>query len=170
MNDTTKQQIKKKQTDQTDELQKQIEEWKGKYLRVLADYQNLEKRAAEEKTELWNYAAEGVFTKLLPVLDTFARAQAHLQDAGLSLALKELGSTLESLGVARLDVDTKQFDPESMECIEVVEGPDGIVTEEVSPGYALHGKVIRVARVKVGKQNKFEARSTNFETNPNDQN
>ena len=147
-------------------LKQQIEELKNKYLRVLADYQNLEKRAAEEKTELWKFAAEAGLVKLLPVVDTFERAQAHLQDPGLSLALKELIAVLVSLGVVKLEVGDKPFDPESMECIEVAEGPDGIVTEEVSPGYTLHGKVIRVARVKVGKKNEStNGKSANSQMN-----
>lgn len=158
MNDEIKNQVKKKQNDQTDELQKQIEEWKGKYLRALADYQNLEKRVAQEKAEVRQFAAEAVLTSLLPVVDTIERAQAHLNDAGLSLVLKELAAFFSSLGVSKLEVVGKPFDPELMECIEVIDGEDTIVIEESLPGYALHGKVIRVARVKVGK--KSEARST----------
>lgn len=152
MNDEIKNQMKKKQNDQTDELQKQIEEWKGKYLRALADYQNLEKRSREEKAEIRGFAAETVLIKLLPVVDTFERAQVHLHDAGLSLALKDLGVFFESQGVVKLEVVGKPFDPSCMECIEVVDGEDNIVVKELTCGYALHGKVIRVARVKVGKR------------------
>lgn len=151
MNDTIDDTMKKKQHDQIEELQKQIEEWKAKYLRALADYQNLEKRVVQEKSEIRVYAAEAVITKLLPVADTFERAQAHLKDAGFSLALKELGAFLTSQGVSKLEVVGKSFNPHEMECIEVVEGEEDIVIEELLPGYALHGKVIRVARVKVGK-------------------
>lgn len=152
MNDTIKHQIKKKQNDQIEELQKQIEEWKNKYLRALADYQNLEKRVAAEKSELRAYAAESVIVKLLSIADTFERAQVHLQDPGLSLALKDLAAFFASQGVTKLETKGKPFDPEIMECIEVVDGEDTIVVEEARSGYALHGKVIRVARVKVGKQ------------------
>ncbi len=74
------------------------------------------------------------------------------QDTGLSLALRELAAFFASQGVTKLEVVGKPFDPEMMECIEVVEGDDTIVVEESLPGYALHGKVIRVAQVKVGKK------------------
>lgn len=151
MNDIIKHQMKKKQNDQTDKLQKQIEEWKSKYLRALADYQNLEKRVVQEKTEVRVYAAEAVLTKLLPIVDTFERAQTHLSDTGLSLAFKELGAFFASQGVSKLEVVGKPFDPSCMECIEVVEGVDTIVVEETLPGYTLHGKMIRVAQVKVGR-------------------
>lgn len=127
-------------------------DWKNKYLRALADYQNLEKRVAQEKSQIHVYAAQSVMVKLLPVADTFERAQAHLNDPGLSLALKELEAFMASVGIKKLEVVGKPFDPNLMECIEVVEGEDNLVIEETLPGYTLHGKVIRVAQVKVGKK------------------
>lgn len=143
----------KKKTDELSEaFRKEGEEWKAKYLRALADYQNLEKRAVQEKLEVRAYASELVLTKLLPVVDTFKRAEAHLGDTGLSLALKELEAFLTSQGVSKFEVVGKPFDPKFMECIEVVEGGDSLVIEETRSGYVLHGKVIRVAQVKVGKK------------------
>lgn len=144
--------MKKKTDEQTEMLQKQIEEWKGKYLRALADYQNLEKRTQEEAGNVRKFAAEMVVTKLLAVADTLEKTQEHLSDTGLALALKEFAAVFSSLGVVKLEVVGKQFDPKFMECIEVVEGDDTIVVEESASGYTLHGKVIRVARVKVGKK------------------
>lgn len=127
-------------------------DWKNKYLRALADYQNLEKRVAQEKSDIRAYAAQSVLTKLLPIVDGFELARRHLQDPGLSLALKELEAFFASVGVKKVEVVGKPFDPNVMECIEVVEGEDNIVREETLPGYTLHGKVIRVAQVKVGKK------------------
>lgn len=144
--------MKKKTDEQPIALEQETVEWKEKYLRVLADYQNLEKRASLEKLEVRAYAAEIVLTKLLPVVDTFERAEAHLSDTGLSLALKELRAFLTSQGVVKFEVVGKPFDPKLMECIEVVLGEENSVVEETRSGYALHGKVIRVATVKVGKK------------------
>ncbi len=152
MNDIIKNQIKKKQNDQIEALQKQLEEWKSKYLRALADYQNLEKRTQEETSNVRRFAAEMVLTKLLSVADTLEKAQAHLSDTGLSLALKELVAVFSSLGVIKLEVVGKPFDPKFMECIEVGDGENNMVVEELTPGYTLYGKLIRVARVKVGKK------------------
>lgn len=154
--------MKKKTDEQSEVLEKQIEEWKGKYLRVLADYQNLEKRTQEEASNVRRFAAEMVLTKLLVVGDTLEKAQEHLGDTGLSLALKELAAVYRSQGVIKLEVVGKQFDPKFMECIEVGEGENNIVVEELLSGYTLHGKVIRVARVKVGrKQESTNDKSTN---------
>jgi len=129
-----------------------IDEWKNKYLRALADYQNLEKRKGEEIGQVRRFAGEALIVKLLPIVDTFERAQAHVNDPGLGLALKELETFLEEAGVKKMEVVGKPFSPHEMECIEVVDGQDTIVVEELLPGYLLHGKVIRVAHVKVGKR------------------
>ena len=74
----------------------------------------------------------------------------HLNDTGLDLAYKELVSVLVEQGVERIEVLGRQFDPTHMDCIEVVEGKENQVMEEVAPGYRFRGKVLRVARVKVG--------------------
>lgn len=130
----------------------QAEEWKGKYLRALADYQNLEKRMQAEKTEVRRFAAEVILMRFLPVLDTLTKAAEHIKDAGLELALKELYTALSEQGVEKIAVVGKQFNPHQMECIEVIAGQDNIVIEELLPGYRLHDKILRIAQVKVGKQ------------------
>jgi molecular chaperone GrpE len=128
-----------------------VEEWKAKYVRVLADYQNLEKRTAERVTEVRQYAAESVLSRLLPVVDTFGMVTNHIKDPGLALAYKELLSVLTEQGVEKIEVLGREFDPMEMDCIEVVPGKDNEVVEEVQAGYRFRGKVLRVARVKVGK-------------------
>lgn len=138
--------------DQTDELKKQIEEWKGKYLRALADYQNLDRRSREDTNEVRKFAGEIILARLLPVVDTIRKAKDHLKDPGLDLAFKELTAVLEEQGAEPMTVVGKVFNPHEMECIEVVDGKDNMVIEEVLPGYFFRGKVLRVAQVKVGKK------------------
>jgi molecular chaperone GrpE len=144
--------MKKKTDTHDDDCQKQIEEWKNKYLRALADYQNLERRTTEEKQQIRQYASEAVLQRLLPVVDTFKRAGVHIKDAGFDLALKELDAVLDERGVTRIETLGKPFNPHEMECVEVAEGDDGIVIEETLPGYRLKDRVLRVAQVKVGKK------------------
>lgn len=154
--------MKKKTDDQKDEIQRQIDECKSKYLRALADYQNLEKRTSEDKQEIRKYAAERLIIKLLPVLDTLLKAQSHLGDKGLDLVIKEFQTILTEQGVVRIEVFGKEFNPYEMECVEAVEGNDNMVVEEVLPGYTIHGKVLRVAQVKVGRDGtSTNAQSTN---------
>lgn len=133
------------------ELKGIAEQWKDRYLRALADYQNLEKRKYEEENKVRHILAEEILEDLLPVLDTFERAYRHLQDEGLRLGLKEFYEYLEKQGVKKNKTLEKEFDPNIMECVEVVEGKHNIVVEEVLPGYMLGERVLRVAHVKVGK-------------------
>lgn len=157
--------MKQKPDVQLEALQKQVDEWKGKYLRALADYHNLEKRSQEEKSGVHAFAAEMVLVKLLPIVDTLERAQEHLKDVGLGLAIKELELYLSAHSVKKLFVVGTSFDPGSMECIEVVDGQDNTVIAELRSGYTLHGKVIRVAQVKVGKKNTTNTTNTTNPTN-----
>lgn len=144
-----------KKTDDIDieKFKNEIEEWKGKYLRALADYQNLEKRFSEQRQEIVKYASERVICDLLAVLDTFEKAQEHLKDAGLTLGVKNFQTVLEGNGLTKIDVLGKKFDPLQMECIEVVgDSKEDDVIKELRAGYKLADKVIRVAQVKVGKK------------------
>ena len=158
--------MKKTQNDNEEEKQQTVPEpevqgeektevdvWKEKYFRALADYQNLQKRTEEEYHQVRMFAGLVVVEKMLPVVDLLGKAQEHLNDKGLELALKELYSFFHSIGVEKIEIVGKVFDPHTMDCSEVVEhSKDNEVVEEVRAGYIMHGKVIRVARVKVGKK------------------
>jgi molecular chaperone GrpE len=135
-----------------EETKKQVDDLKNKYLRALADYQNLERRTQEDRDQTRIRASEFIIQRLLPVVDTFKRASEHIKDVGLDLAFKELAAVLDEQGVTRLDVVGKPFNPHEMECVEVVAGEDGIVQEEALPGYRIRDRVLRVAQVKVGKK------------------
>lgn len=135
------------------------EEWKNKYLRALADYQNLERRHREEKHEVHKFANEILLVRFLSAIDTLTRAKDHIKDSGLDLAYKEFIAILAEQGVEKIETVGQPFNPHEMECIEVVDlpaqagGDVTIVVEEVLPGYRFNGKILRVAKVKVGKRN-----------------
>ena len=145
--------MKKQDTDikHTEALKKEVDEWKTKYVRALADYQNLEKRSEDRVSVAHKYAAEMVLLRLLPVVDTFKKVQEHVHDAGFDLAYKELLTVLEEQGVEHIEVTGTPFDPHTMECIEVVDGDENKVIEETVSGFMFRGKILRVAQVKVGK-------------------
>jgi len=149
----TGQHVQKNESPMEDAQKTEGDVWKEKYFRALADYQNLQKQTQEEHYQVRMFAGLVVIEKLLPVVDLLEKAQEHLNDQGLELALKELYSFFHSIGVEKIEVVGKLFDPHIMECSEVVEHiKDNEVIEEVRAGYTMHGKVIRVARVKVGKK------------------
>jgi len=143
-----------------EDLKKQLSEAQENWKRALADYQNLEKRTRDEHYQVRMFAGLAVIEKLLPVVDLLEKAADHLRDQGLELALKELYSFFHSVGVEKIDVLGKPFDPYNMDCIEIVpEGDENTVVSVVSDGYRMHGKIIRPAKVKVGK--KVEEESIN---------
>lgn len=133
-----------------------VDEWKNKYLRALADYQNLVKRTDVEKQEIQMYATEQFLKKLLPIVDTLELAQHHVQNEGLALALKELHAVLNGYGVKKIEMQGASFDPHSMECIEVVEGEKDRIVSVSQPGYQMHNKLLRAAKVQVGGNKKEE--------------
>lgn len=130
---------------------KQLEELTKKWQRALADYQNLEKRAGLEKEEFAKFANAQLILKILPGLDSLEKAGKHLKDEGLKLALKQLTDELASSGLEKMETLGQDFDPETMECLEVTEGEEGKVLDEIRPGYKLNNRVLRVAQIRVGK-------------------
>lgn len=138
------------QNSQIPVAQKEAEEWKNKYLRALADYQNLVKRTEEDMRDMRLYATEQFLRKLLPVVDTLEIAMHHVKDEGLDLAIKELHAVLNVYGVEKIDVVGKPFDPHVMDCIEVVEGEKDHVVKVLNAGYRMHGKLLRPSKVQVG--------------------
>ncbi len=119
--------------------------------RVMADYDNFKKRTARDQMEFVKYSNKELLTKLLPVLDDLERAEAHLKDEGLSLAVKHLREVLAAEGVAKLELIGKPYDPTLAEAIETVDGPKDQVVEVVRIGYKLNDQILRPAQVKVGK-------------------
>lgn len=144
--------MKKNEDPKLKQLEEEAGIWKEKYLRALADYQNLEKRIANRRNDDVRYAAKNIVLKLLPVLDIFENVEKTLHDQGLQLALRQFREVLTNEKVEKMEVIGKKFDPHRMECVEVVPGEkDDMVVDEVRPGYMILDTVMRVARVKVGR-------------------
>ncbi len=135
-----------------DDIKRDIDEWKNKYLRALADYQNLEKRVSEGRANDIKFAARSLIVKLLPAIDDIERAGDLIKNEGLNLAIKKLSDILKSEQVEKIEVLGKKYDPHTMECVEIEKGEncDDII-EELRPGYKMFNQVIRTTQVKVGK-------------------
>ena len=119
--------------------------------RSLADYQNLKKRIETDKDEFIKFASATVIDKLLSVLDDLERAETHLKDKGLKLALDQFRQVLKSEGVEELKVINTDFDPQTSDCQQLVKGPKNKIINIIQKGYLLNGKVLRPAKVKVGQ-------------------
>lgn len=145
--------MKKQDTKEIEQFKKEAIEWKNKYLRALADYQNLERRTIQEKQELIKNASSQIIAQLLEALDILEKAEAHLKDQGLTIGVQGLQNVIKRAGVEKIETLGKKFNPLEMECTEIVRcDKDDEVVEETRAGFKINGKVLRVAQVKVGKK------------------
>jgi molecular chaperone GrpE len=134
-----------------------------KYLRKLADDVNFRKRMAREKEDGQRFALTSLLSDLIPVLDDFDRAIASAEiqkdygvlHDGVVLIKRQLGTILETkYGLSRFESLDKAFDPNRHEAVAMVQGEPGdgeeaVVAEEFLPGYGLHDRVLRTAKVRV---------------------
>jgi grpE len=144
-------------------LAQQLEELKDKYLRTVAEFENFKRRTLKEKTELILNGGEKAITAILPIIDDMERAieNAHMQECvdaveeGWELIYKKLLSTLEGMGVKKIEVEDKDFDVDYHEAVAMVPGmgddKKGKIIDCVQTGYTLNDKVIRHAKVAVGQ-------------------
>lgn len=146
---------------ETKEEVNEAEEWKDKYIRLFAEFENYKKRTLKEKTELILNGGEKTITAILPILDDFERAIAdNTEDVaaikeGFDLIFKKFLKTLEGIGVTKIDTDDKDFNVDFHEAIAMIPGmgddKKGKIIDCVQTGYMLNDKVIRHAKVAVGQ-------------------
>ena len=139
-------------SDECEELRQKAEDFENNYKRALADYQNLQKRVSEEKSEWIRSANKDLLLRLLPVLDTLILAEKHLKDQGLTVSINHFLDTLKAEGVTRIKTVGEEFNPHLMECVTTEDGEENKVLDELRAGYLLYDKVLRPAQVKVGKE------------------
>ena len=146
---------------ETEKLRIELEEAKDKYLRKVAEFENVRRRHAKERIELIQTAGKEVITELLDVLDDCDRAQKQLETStdidaikeGVLLVFNKLRNTLQARGLKPMDTLHHEFDPDLHEAVTEVPAPGlkGKVVDEIMKGYTLNDKIIRHARVVVGK-------------------
>ncbi|MCP4124463.1 MAG: nucleotide exchange factor GrpE [Bacteroidetes bacterium] len=154
---------KDKQAEELEETKIQLQEQKDKFLRLFAEFDNYKKRTAKERLELIRTAGQDIISELLPVLDDFDRAEKAITDnddiktarEGFSLIKEKLFKKLESKGLEHMDSMGKEFDPDLHEAITEIPAPNeelkGKVVDVIEKGYNLGQKIIRYAKVVVGK-------------------
>jgi molecular chaperone GrpE len=143
----------KPNSEEIDKLKQQVDEFKNKYLRALADYQNLEKRVGEERFELMKMANKNLLVRILPFLDNLEKAEIFVKDEGLKISKDQFLQILKEAGLEEIDLLGKEFDPNLAEAVDIVPGKeDNKVIEVLRKGYKFEDKIIRVAQVKVSKK------------------
>lgn len=141
--------------------QNDAEQWKDKYIRLVAEFDNYKKRTLKEKSELILNGSEKTVAAILPILDDFERATADKTEdpqaikEGYELIYKKFLKALETLGVHKIETDNADFNVDYHEAIAMVPGmgddKKGKVIDCVQTGYTLNDKVIRHAKVAVGQ-------------------
>lgn len=147
--------------EQLEAAKKEVEQYKDKYLRAVAEFDNYRKRTLKEKAELLLNGSVKAVCAFLPILDDFERAIADKTEdvnaikEGMQIIFNKFNKTLESLGVKKIETEGKDFDVDFHEAVAMVPGmgddKKGKVIDCVQTGYQLNDKVIRHAKVAVGQ-------------------
>ncbi len=147
---------------QLEALEAELNESKDRYLRLAAEFDNFRRRTKKEHEEFVQIANKDIIISLLEVLDDTDRAAKQIEAStdevlkeGITLVFNKLRNTLQSKGLKAMDSIGKDFDAEWHEAITEIPAPtqDGVgkVIDEIIKGYYLNDKIIRHAKVVVGK-------------------
>ncbi len=148
---------------QLEEARQALEKEKKEYLFLMADFDNYRKRVAKEKAELIKNASERVLAGILPIVDDFERGLAAASSdenaaairEGMEIIYNKLIKFLESQGVKEMKSTGEPFNPDFHEAIATIPAPTDDLKDKVvdttQKGYMLNDKVLRYAKVAVGK-------------------
>ncbi len=134
----------------------QVAEARDKYIRLLAEFDNYKKRVSKERIELIQTAGKETIVAMLPILDDTERAEKNeTLSEGIQLLLTKFRNTLTQKGIKEMESTGRPFDPELHEAITEIPASDpsmvGVIVDTVEKGYFLNDKLIRFAKVVVGK-------------------
>ncbi len=149
------------------ELEKKLAEMQDKLLRTLADGENLRRRTEKERQDTAKFAVSSFARDLLPAVDNLRRAMSAIPPearekspefkniyTGVESTERELLRVLESNGIRRVDPTGQKFDANFHEVMFEAEDPTkapGTVIQVIEPGYTIHERLLRPARVGVAK-------------------
>lgn len=134
-----------------------------KYLRAHAEFENIKKRMEKAQADFMRYANEGFVLDFLPIADNLEIAEKHIKEAkdlkavreGVDMIQVQIQKFLKDIGVERVRAAGEKFDPNVHEAVETVEDEgkeDGLIVQELKPGYRFNGRLIRPAMVKIVKR------------------
>jgi len=137
------------------------EDWKGKYVRLMADFENYRRNQQIERERLTGLGKESVLEDIFPLLEHMERAIKAAKEVGegdsgilqgIEMVMKELVTVLAKHGVERVPAVGEEFDPAVHEAVSTMSYPgaeEGTVVEEIRPGFIRNGKLLRPATVVV---------------------
>lgn len=143
-----------------EEKKEEVDDYKDKYQRLLADFSNYKNRKKKEEEDFKKFASQSLIEDLLPVLDNFDRALASADKddpfvEGVEMTKKQLVDILKKEGLEEIEAEKDvKFDPNFHHAVLAEESEDvesGNIIETLQKGYKLNDRVIRPAMVKVSK-------------------
>jgi len=146
-----------------EKLAEELAKEKDKFLRLFAEFENYKKRTSREKLDLIETGGRSVMMNILPVLDDFERALSHIEEdkeaeelrKGVVLIYQKLLKALEQKGLKEMESKGKDFDSEFHQALTEIDTPDkkmkGKVVDVIEKGYFIGEKILRHAKVVVGK-------------------
>ena len=135
------------------------DEWKDKYVRLYADFDNYKKRSQKEALSSYNNGFGSAIEQILPIVDNFDRAIAAIDEnaknefsQGVEMIYKQLLDTLKNMGVEPIEALGKNFDPNFHDAVMHIDDDnfgENEIVEEFVKGYMIKDKVLRHSVVKV---------------------
>lgn len=149
----------RKLTDELQRVQRKLDETEHLYKRAIADYRNLEGRVEKERTQMLVLAHELMVQKLLPIVDNLEQVVTGAPDseretswfAGVAIILGQVHTLLSQAGLVEIDALSRPFDPNIHEAVDMAIGEPNTVVKVLTKGYKVDDRVVRPARVVVGK-------------------
>jgi molecular chaperone GrpE len=147
-----------------EKLTQDLADTKDKYVRTVAEMENMRRRMERERGDLVKYALENILKDMLPTLDSLEKALPDSPDskssssseegyyAGMLMVKKQLVEVLRKHGLEAIHAKGEAFDPNLHQAIQRVESSDvekDLVGDEYARGYTLHGRLLRPAIVSV---------------------
>jgi len=161
-------------------LKEEVNQWKDKFLRKMAEFENYKKRVAEDQLQLVKYSNEKLIKDLLPVIDDFERALTFSKEElknnsvlqGVEMIYNKLMKILSDYGLKKIDAMNQPFDFNYHEALLQVP-KDGVepltIIEEVEKGYLLNDKVIRHSKVIVASESSLQSSPNDNQNNNNEE-
>lgn len=146
-------------------LEASVEEYKDKYIRAVAETENIRRRAQKEQEDAAKFGATLLAKDIILFVDNLERAaqccpkcESNTEIAtfleGIHIILKDILVSLEKHGIKKIDSNGQLFDPAFHQAVAEVEAEGkeaGTVIETLQTGYTLNGRLIRAAAVTVAK-------------------
>ncbi|MCX5686618.1 MAG: nucleotide exchange factor GrpE [Candidatus Omnitrophica bacterium] len=142
---------------------KEADDLQDKFLRAHAEFENAKKRLEKDKIDYLRFANDSFLLEFLPILDSLEIAEKHIKEAkdfkavqeGVDMIQLQIQKFLKDIGVERVKTVGEKFDPhmhEAVETEEVKDRDDGLILQELKPGYRVNGRLLRPASVKISKK------------------